>query len=143
MVFLILLLQALTTWILLGMLWFMQLVHYPLFRRIKENFVKYEREHIKRILSLLMPLSIIDLALNVMLVISLERGRYIFLISFALAMNIITWLSALFFQVEQHHALSEHFSKNMVHKLVKTNWISTIAWSIKAALIFALIAIMK
>ena len=137
--FLILLLQVLTTWTLLGILWFMQLVHYPLFKRIKENFVKYEKEHLKRTAAFLVPLLVIDFALNVMLVISLEKGPYTFLISFALAMNIITWLSAFFFQIEQHQTLSTHFSKSIVHKLVKTNWVSTIAWTIKSALVCALI----
>lgn len=137
--FLILLLQVLTTWVLLGILWFIQLVHYPLFRRIKENFVQYERDHLRRTASLLVPIAVVDIALNVMLVISLEKGSCIFLISFALAMNIITWLSVFFFQVAEHHSLSDHFSKKIVHKLVKTNWVSTIAWTVKAALIFALI----
>lgn len=141
--FLILLVQVLTTWTLLGILWFVQVVHYPLFRRIKENFVQYERANLRKTAALLLPLLFIDLITNVMLVISLEKGPYTFLISFALAMNIITWFSAFFFQIEQHHELSMHFSKNIIHKLVKTNWVSTIAWTVKAALIFTLVFIMK
>ena len=43
--------QLVVTWMLVGIVWFSQVVHYPLYKKIKEGFVEYERSHIRPLTS--------------------------------------------------------------------------------------------
>lgn len=43
------LIQLVVTWMIVGIIWFLQVIHYPLYRKIKEGFVEYERAHIRGI----------------------------------------------------------------------------------------------
>lgn len=52
--------QLAVTWILVGIMWFSQIVHYPLYRKIKEGFVDYERGHIERSAFLFSMLMVIE-----------------------------------------------------------------------------------
>lgn len=122
---------------LLGILWFVQLIHYPLYGKIKEDFVKYEKEHIKRTTLFLTPLIILDLLLNTFLVIKLSSQNCGLMLGFSLAFNVMTWLSTFSFQVEQHKKLSVKFSRKVVSDLIKTCWIRTSFWTIKVLFLLA------
>jgi hypothetical protein len=116
---------------LLGILWFVQLIHYPLYGKIKEDFVKYEKEHIRRTTLFLTPIIILDLLLNTFLVIKLSSSNVGLILGFSLAFNVMTWLSTFSFQVEQHKKLSLKFSRKVVSDLIRTCWIRTLFWTAK------------
>jgi len=65
---LITLLQLTVTWILTGMVWFTQLIHFPLYNKIKEGFVEYERGHIRRAALVFGPLMLIEMVSAIVLV---------------------------------------------------------------------------
>lgn len=134
----ILLIQVITTWLMLGIFWFIQLIHYPLFSRIKENFVQYERGNLKRTAAFIPPIMVIDIVTNVMALIFADKSLYIALISAALVLNILTWLTTFLFQMQIHQKLSVQYSKQVVSRLVGTNWIRTILWTGKSGVYFAL-----
>jgi hypothetical protein len=58
-------------------------------------------------------------------------------IIFALNLLIVglIWCSTFFVQVPIHSILSEKKDKNLIEKLVNTNWIRTFLWSIRMLLI--------
>ena len=133
----ILIIQLLFSGIILGILWFIQLIHYPLFFKIKEDFEAYEKEHIKRMTYLIIPLIIPDVFLNVLLTLLLVHHPYSLLLAFSLGFNLMTWLSTLFFQIDQHKQLSCCFSLKTLKALVKTSWIRTVLWTFKTACLIA------
>jgi|EP01047_Picozoa_sp_COSAG01_P015167 hypothetical protein len=54
--------HACITWALVGLIWTIQLVHYPLFAAVgRKNFAKYEQQHTRRITVLVMPLMLAEL----------------------------------------------------------------------------------
>jgi len=50
-----------------------------------------------------------------------------------LALVIITWGSTFGIQVPLHQKLSSTYSLDKVEKLVRTNWVRTVAWTAKLA----------
>lgn len=135
----ILLIQIIATWTMLGIFWFLQLVHYPIMNKIKDGFVQYERGNLKRTAALIPPIMVIDIVTNVMALIYATKGLYITLISAALVLNILTWLTTFLFQMQAHQKLSIQYSKQALARLCGTNWVRTILWTGKSGIYFALL----
>lgn len=138
----VLLIQVFTTWIMLGIFWFLQLVHYPIFNKIKDGFVQYERNNLKRSALLVPPIMVIDLITNIMALVYETNDFYLSLISTALVLNIITSLTTFLFQMQVHQKLSIQFSKESLERLCGTNWIRTILWTCKSGIYFTLLYFM-
>ncbi|MBI3211272.1 MAG: hypothetical protein HYZ47_01115 [Simkania negevensis] len=126
--------QALITWILIGIAWFTQLVHYPLYSKIKEGFIDYERAHIRRAAYLYGPLMLLELISAVLLVGVSHTSIALKLAMSNLILLILIWLSTFLFQITQHQKLSLHFSKKVFQTLLMANWIRTLLWTVKGIL---------
>lgn len=132
----ILLLNLIVTAMLTGLIWTIQLVHYPSFRFIREeDFIEFEKFHCKSISFIVAPLMSIELILANLLIIYDFNSIYFnhFLIAFFLVL--IVWLSTLIFQMPYHKKLEEGFDHKVQKLLVKSNWIRTMAWSIRLLLL--------
>ena len=85
--------QLVVTWILIGIVWFTQVVHYPLYRKIKEGFVEYERSHIRRTALLLGPIMLFEAVTAFLLVSTATGGTLTMLAGVNLVLLILIWLS--------------------------------------------------
>jgi len=132
---LLLLVNLILSAILTGLIWTIQLVHYPMFNRVgKEQFSKYINDHQRRMSILVMPLMIAELAAAILLLFrSIEISRGLSFLLFALVLLI--WLSTFFLSVPQHQKLLNGFDETAYRKLVSTNWIRTAAWTLRTALL--------
>ena len=66
-------LHALATVTIAGLIWFVQLVHYPLFPLVgASDFVRYEREHTRRVTWIVAPLMILEAITAVALVLLVD-----------------------------------------------------------------------
>ena len=65
---LLLLIHSFATWAMVGVIWFVQIVHYPLYKKIKEGFQSYERMHLRRTSLLLSPILITEMVTALFLV---------------------------------------------------------------------------
>lgn len=120
-----------------GLIWTIQLVHYPLFNSVgSEGFVQYEQQHTQRISFLVVPTMIFELITGSILIYSFGLFSAYGLL-FCLLLGI--WLSTFLLQVPMHNHLSQSYSKIHVDKLVRTNWIRTILWSSRSALLIYLV----
>ena len=52
-----------------------------------------------------------------------------------LALVVIIWLSTIFWQLPAHRALNEGFDSAVHQELVATNWVRTVAWTIRGVLV--------
>lgn len=68
--------QLVATWVLIGIMWFSQVVHYPLYKKIKEGFVEYERSHIRRAALLLGPIMLVE-AVTAFLLVGATPGGFL------------------------------------------------------------------
>ncbi len=134
----ILLLHACITFALVGLIWHVQVVQYPLFHRIgREQFVNYHFGHCFRIGLLIVPLLMAEFATAGWLLYAGER-RAVFLVS--LILMVLNWLSTAFFQAPIHVKLMRGYDHALVRRLILTNWLRTLAWTVRAGLLFEMLA---
>ncbi len=132
---LILLLHTGSTLAMCGLIWFVQIVHYPLFASLgREDFALYEKTHVRRTGWVVGPLMIAEgiSAIWLCAIPPLGFGRVIPLIGFVLL--VLIWGSTAALQVPAHRQLERGFSPEHHRRLTRTNWIRTILWSIRALL---------
>jgi len=124
-----------------GLIWTIQLVHYPSMRFIpKERFVEYHNFHSIRISFLAMPLMLTELGTSLMLFYQNYNNaiQTIFLIN--LVIVALIWLSTFLIQVPLHNALSKEKQSEKLSKLICTNWIRTILWTARSILMILFLA---
>ncbi len=129
------LIQLLSSVMMVGIIWFVQIVHYPLFSLIKEGFTAYEKMHMRRTSYVVGPIMLIEMVSAIFLVGQLESAFLSRLASLNLVILVLIWLSTLLFQVFQHQKLSVRFTHQAHNRLVHSNWLRTIFWTIKSAVL--------
>jgi len=131
----VLLLNTASTWMMVGVIWFVQIVHYPLFGKVgEESFLEYHRLHknfIMRVITL--PLAVEGLT-GLLLVVNRPAGVTNLQVWLGLGLLAVVWASTTALQVPRHFALSKGFDSGHFRFLVGTNWIRTVAWSLRGAL---------
>lgn len=128
-------LQYLTTATLVGLIWTIQLVHYPAFRYVdRDQFVNFHKMHTLRITLFVAPVMVVELmaALYLLFVMSFS-GQQLLLSLLVLG----TWLSTFFLSVPQHNILAQGKDEKRILKLIQYNWVRTTLWTLK--LIFLLL----
>jgi len=121
-------LQLLATLSLVGLIWTIQIVHYPLFSRVGEDgFVGYQEAHMRAIGPLVGPLMLVEAL--VVVVLAVMRPDALSLLG--LALLVVIWVSTAFIQVPCHRILTERFDERAHRRLVSSNWIRTVAWTLR------------
>lgn len=136
----LLVVHALVTWSLCGLIWFVQLVHYPLFLRVPEAAaVAYEREHCRRITPLVAPLMLLEATLAAWLCWSPPAGVATATALAGAGLLLVVWSSTAFLQVALHRRLERADDRRSKLRLVHTNWLRTAAWTLRGALAAAML----
>jgi hypothetical protein len=118
------------SWGLLLLIWLVQIIIYPGFRRIpSKGFVNYHRWYVIRISAIVLPLMICEVIVTIGWLM-LDSNLFFPLISAFWV--VIIWLSTFVLQVPIHNRLQAGKDDACIRRLVTTNWIRTIAWSMKA-----------
>lgn len=126
-------------WFLTGLIWTIQVVHYPLFSFVGDRFCDYEDRHRRRIGYIVGPAMLVELATSLLLV--WRRPEYV---SFGVAVTslglvLLIWISTALLQAPCHQTLSQGFDAAAERRLTTTNWIRTIAWTLRALLLTAVL----
>ena len=137
---LLLIVHLVATTMMAGLIWFVQLVHYPLFSKVSEQeFVVYELEHQRRTAWVVGPLMFFEAASAITLVFwSTEEFGLILPLTGVFILGGIH-LSTLFLQVPKHRELSSKFDPRVVDELVSTNWVRTVGWSARGFIAAAML----
>ena len=128
---------------LVGLIWFVQLVAYPLFAQaggLETNaFLGYHQAHSRRITWIVLPLMLTEL---------LAAGGWLWLpppgvprsvtwVGFALV--VVVWLATAFVSVPRHEELARGFDARAQQRLVTTNWIRTCCWTARGIVLLWLL----
>ncbi len=117
-----------------GVIWFVQIVHYPLMGKVgPEYFVAYERSHTMLTTFVVGPQMVVELATAVLLFFLMKDLPAWWWLNLGLIG--VVWASTFFIQVPLHQSLSQAFDEAKHLKLVNSNWIRTIAWTVRAFLL--------
>jgi len=125
------LVHAGATWFMVGLIWFVQVVHYPLMGAIPPHgFSGYAVAHQRRTTWVVGPAMLLEggtaLALGVTPHESFE-GQVLGWVGAGLLTLI--WASTFAVQVPLHARLAMGFDRTVWRRLVATNWLRTIAWT--------------
>jgi hypothetical protein len=133
---LILLLHTLATWFMLGLIWFVQVVHYPLMARVAaDHYPDYQRRHMTLTTWVVAPAMLIELLTAMTLLWVRPSAIPDAAVWVGLAAIALIWGATATLQVPQHERLAAAFSPSLHRRLVATNWLRTLAWSARAALV--------
>ena len=128
-----------------GVIWIVQLVHYPLMRFVSaEQIARFETAHRVRISWVVGPLMLIE-------------GVCVLAFLFAAPAGLPGWLpwagataesvaigTTVLVSAPLHEKLNAQFDSATLDRLIATNWIRTIAWTVRAGLAIAmLVAVLR
>ncbi len=123
------------TAIMVGVIWLVQLVHYPSFYFIdEENFKEFSYFHQRNITYIVGPVMLVEFLSGLYL---LPKSEILFQINMVLLVFI--WLVTFFFSVKEHNNLIGGKDLESIRRLVKTNWMRTIIWTIRLIILGVII----
>ena len=126
------------TWFMTGVIWFVQVVHYPLFAAAAgPSFAAYHRRHLSLVTWIVAPAMLVELATGLLLAWAPPPGLSPWTTTAGLVLLAIIWLSTALVQVPGHNRLRHSFDAAAHRQLVASNWIRTGAWSARALLLSA------
>ena len=125
---------------LVGVIWLVQLLVYPSMANVgADGYSAYHNLHTSRISPVVAPAMIVELMTAIYLCfVTLEAIDYRYF-RCGLALVLIIWISTFFIQVPLHEKLAAGFDVEVQQRLVWTNWIRTIAWTLRGALVLWII----
>ncbi len=124
-----------------GLIWFVDRVHYPLFGRVGEaEFRAYHAEHSRRTTAVVLVPMVVELLTSVALVVRRPIGTGPILAGAGLAMALVTWAATAFLAVPMHDILARGFDPSAHRRLVATDAVRLVAWTVHSALLLAMTA---
>ena len=140
---LIFLLQLGSTLYMVGLIWFVQLVHYPLHGSVgPDHFVLYQQRHMQWTSFAVGPAMLIEAATTLVLYLAPSSHFPSWAPTFGLVLLLLVWGSTAVLQVPFHNQLLSEFNPDAHQSLVWSNWIRTIGWSARGILILWLTSLL-
>jgi len=118
-----------------GIIWQVQLLTYPQFLKVsKEDFPAYHLSHTARMGFIVVPFMLLELVLA-----SICAWQIRSLISFiGLGLVLAVWLTTAIFQVPLHGKLACGHDRSAIEKLITTNWLRTLFWTLRTVILLTL-----
>ena len=133
-----LVIHLIATSIMVGVIWVIQLVHYPSFHFIElKQYTTFQRFHMSRISFVVIPAMLTELFTLILFIISTDPIDTLVTVSGLLL--VLIWLMTAVFFSGVHQKLTLGYDKTVVDKLVKLNWGRTLLWTLRLLLIYAYI----
>ena len=131
-----LVIHLVATSIMVGVIWVIQLVHYPSFHFIEsKQYTTFQRFHMSRISYVVVPAMLTELFTLIFLIIFMDKIDPLVTVSGLLL--IIIWVMTAVFFSGVHQKLTSGYDKTVVNSLVKLNWGRTLLWTLRLLLISA------
>ena len=129
----LLLVSLIATWYMTGLCWLVQAVVYPQFGRVAvAEFVAYHKAHTTWISPVVLPMMVIELATAVALVVRSPQDR---VFQLALLLVAVVWVNTFAMAVPKHNTLRHGHDATVIRRLVRVNWVRTLAWTARGLLL--------
>jgi hypothetical protein len=134
---LILLIALASTWAMTGLIWTIQVVHYPIFDAIEhgadsELWQQFAQRHTTTISYVVGPLMLAEGITGLWIVASPPAGIGLLLPLVALALLSVAYGVTALVSAPLHGRLALRFDGALHTRLVRTNWVRTAAWTLRA-----------
>jgi hypothetical protein len=133
-------LQFLSAVFMTGLIWFVQIVHYPLFGSVGgASWPTYHAAHCRHTGNLVLPVMLVEIGTAAALLLLSPALRTSPLYSILCALLGLIWLSTALLQAPLHHHLRRSPGPALLRRLLLTNWIRTTAWTLRSLGLCALL----
>tara|TARA_A100000164_G_scaffold199049_1_gene176665 strand:- start:490 stop:948 length:459 start_codon:yes stop_codon:yes gene_type:complete len=130
--------HLISTSIMVGVIWVIQLVHYPSFHFIdKDIYSAFQKFHMNKISLIVLPLMIVEIITGVILL-NLHNFKNAFILISFIILIIIWAITGVFFS-SVHSKLIIGYQELIVNQLVAINWIRTLLWTLRLVFLFCFI----
>lgn len=129
-----------------GLIWFVQIVHYPIFRKVPpEQFMAFHQAHLSTTGKVVMlPMVFELLCSGLMLTLRFNHPLQTGLNYAAAALTVLIWAVTALVSVPLHNQLATSgFDAATIQKLVATNWLRTWAWTARLGIMAYLVYLKK
>ena len=127
--------HAASTWALVGLIWTIHVVHYPLFASVGTGFRAYHELHMNRITWVVGPLMLVELGSALVLWSHPPVGTSGRFWLAGLVLLAVIWIETGLFAVPQHGRLEAGFDGKIHAALMTGNLVRTLAWTARGALV--------
>ena len=111
-----------STWYMVGLIWLIQLVHYPLFNYVgSEEFILFHENHKILITPVVGIVMIVELVTSVIILFQPPCGIRNWTSIVGIILLGIIWFSTIYFQIPFHNTLSTKFNENTLFMLINMN----------------------
>ena len=122
------------TSIMTGVIWVIQIVHYPSFHFIeKELYTAFQKFHMNKISIIVIPIMLAELITGMMLFLDKSSKNPFLIVSFVIL--VLIWLITGVFFSKAHNELMTGYQELVVNQLVVMNWIRTLLWTLRLLLL--------
>ena len=122
------------TSIMTGVIWVIQIVHYPSFHFIeKELYTAFQKFHMNKISIIVIPIMLAELITGMMLFLDKSSKSPFLIVSFVIL--VLIWLITGVFFSKAHNELMKGYQELVVNQLVVMNWIRTLLWTLRLLLL--------
>jgi|AntRauTorcE11898_2_1112593.scaffolds.fasta_scaffold39683_1 hypothetical protein len=129
---LIFLINTFASFFMTGLIWIVQLVHYPSFHHVSAgNFVAFQQHHVNSIDKIVIPVMVAEITTSFGLA---WIDGFTSLNAVGFYVVILIWAATGLFSVPAHSTLEDHKKEEAINRLVSTNWIRTILWTMKSGI---------
>ena len=125
-----------------GLIWFVQVVHYPLFGKVgTEGFRAYAEAHSRLTIRVVGPPTLLEVSTTALLLFVRPENVPASLAWIGAALLAVVWLSTALLQVPRHTTLGAGFNVEAHRFLVISNWTRTVAWSLRGGIVLWMTAL--
>lgn len=136
----LLLANAAATLFMVGLTWFVQVVHYPLFTSVGEQeFTEYHRLHSNRTTWVVLPPMAVELVTSFALLFDPPAGESGLVVAGA-TLALGTWILTAFAAAAHGRIGVQGLSPGLLRRLLAASWIRTLTWTLHGAVVIALLA---
>lgn len=136
----LLLLHAAATLYMVGLIWFVQLVHYPLAAQVGDDaFATYQQAHMSRTSLAVGPPMLVEATTTGLLLVTRPPGVPAWALWTGAMLLVGIWASTALLQVPLHQGLLQGHDPARLRQLVHSNWLRTVTWTARGGLATALI----
>ncbi len=135
--------QLAATFVMLGVIWVVQLLVYPSFATVAarvsaEEWMSYHARHAGRITWIVGPAMLVEAVGALWLVIDPATRVPVVMSVIGVGCVALIWITTILVASSHHARLAQAPDLVVIQRLVRINWIRTIAWSVRAVLVVAI-----
>lgn len=119
-----------------GLIWVIQVVHYPTFVFVeRDRYAEFQRLHEMRISLIVIPVMLLELVSGALIALRQESSLW----TINLVLILLVWGSTFAIQSPIHGKLEKGFDERLVKRLLRSNWVRTVLWTIHSLIVFLLL----